>query len=322
MERYSGDFLAAVDGLRALLGCRGRVWPVSVEQASRLRRVRRRLDDARRSRGGCRASRRGHVRPADLARAAGRRFIRRSATAIRGFDAVDHRSGQLLHEPDADLPRARRGRGARGRERARSSSIANLLTEGRGMTGFTAADAVRADRGGDRAPGRRRHRQHEVARRRRCSSATRAEHKEPLAARQLAGALRSGRRGVLVRATSPATIAGAWRTRCGASSRSALLALRRQRLALVAGAVPARRGFRRGFAAPASRASACVGVLRAPSSLSPASRGSVARLQLRRARDDALAASRRRRRPWPAGSICQMAGVVLRRGCPRSRRRS
>src|SRR5437773_4423289 len=34
MQRYSGDFLAAVDGLRALLGCRGRVWPISVQQAS------------------------------------------------------------------------------------------------------------------------------------------------------------------------------------------------------------------------------------------------------------------------------------------------
>src|SRR6266436_3631951 len=34
MESYSGDFLNAVDGLRALLGCRGRVWPVTVEQAS------------------------------------------------------------------------------------------------------------------------------------------------------------------------------------------------------------------------------------------------------------------------------------------------
>src|SRR6476646_319129 len=31
MEQYSGDFLAAVDGLRALLGCAGRVWPVSIE---------------------------------------------------------------------------------------------------------------------------------------------------------------------------------------------------------------------------------------------------------------------------------------------------
>src|ERR1700750_1107245 len=34
MEQYSGDFLAAVDGLRSLLGCAGRVWPVSTEQAS------------------------------------------------------------------------------------------------------------------------------------------------------------------------------------------------------------------------------------------------------------------------------------------------
>lgn len=34
MERYSGDFLAAVDALRALLGCRGRVWPISVQQAT------------------------------------------------------------------------------------------------------------------------------------------------------------------------------------------------------------------------------------------------------------------------------------------------
>src|SRR5437773_1210800 len=34
MEQYSGDFLAAVDGLRGLLGCRGRVWPVSVQPAS------------------------------------------------------------------------------------------------------------------------------------------------------------------------------------------------------------------------------------------------------------------------------------------------
>src|SRR6187399_3655292 len=34
METYSGDFLAAVDGLRGLLGCAGHVWPVSIEQAS------------------------------------------------------------------------------------------------------------------------------------------------------------------------------------------------------------------------------------------------------------------------------------------------
>src|ERR671910_1033155 len=34
MERYSGDFLAAVDGLRAMLGCAGRVWPVSIQQST------------------------------------------------------------------------------------------------------------------------------------------------------------------------------------------------------------------------------------------------------------------------------------------------
>src|SRR5512139_1246689 len=34
MEQYSGSFLSGVEGLRALLGCRGRVWPVSIEQAS------------------------------------------------------------------------------------------------------------------------------------------------------------------------------------------------------------------------------------------------------------------------------------------------
>src|SRR6187549_3113444 len=34
MEQYTGDFLAAVDGLRALLGCRGHVWPITVERSS------------------------------------------------------------------------------------------------------------------------------------------------------------------------------------------------------------------------------------------------------------------------------------------------
>src|ERR1700739_3762387 len=33
MQSYSGDFLNAVDGLRALLGGRGRAWPVTVESA-------------------------------------------------------------------------------------------------------------------------------------------------------------------------------------------------------------------------------------------------------------------------------------------------
>src|SRR5678815_4966056 len=47
MEQYSGDFLAAVDALRALLGCKGRVWPVSVDQATLCAEYR----DGRRTRG-------------------------------------------------------------------------------------------------------------------------------------------------------------------------------------------------------------------------------------------------------------------------------
>src|SRR5919201_3745784 len=34
MERYSGDFLAAIEGLRMLLGGTGRVWPISVDSAT------------------------------------------------------------------------------------------------------------------------------------------------------------------------------------------------------------------------------------------------------------------------------------------------
>src|SRR6188508_100554 len=31
MEQYSGDFLAAIEGLRLLLGCTGAVWPITTE---------------------------------------------------------------------------------------------------------------------------------------------------------------------------------------------------------------------------------------------------------------------------------------------------
>src|SRR6202521_2100168 len=34
IQRHSGAFLAAIDGLREIFGCRGRVWPVSVQHAS------------------------------------------------------------------------------------------------------------------------------------------------------------------------------------------------------------------------------------------------------------------------------------------------
>ena len=61
MEQYSGNFLSAVDGLRALLGCRAACGRSSVERGVAVRRVRRRLAHARRVRGGCGAD----ARPAD-----------------------------------------------------------------------------------------------------------------------------------------------------------------------------------------------------------------------------------------------------------------
>ena len=110
MQRYSGDFLDAIDGLRALLGCRGRVWPVSVEQAS----VCAEYGDGSVTRGEVEV---------DAGQSSGR-FVRRIwleppvsihpavAEGDRRVRRRHHRPGQLLHQPDADLSRARRRRGA------------------------------------------------------------------------------------------------------------------------------------------------------------------------------------------------------------------
>jgi uncharacterized cofD-like protein len=139
MQRYSGDFLDAIDGLRALLGCRGRVWPVSVEQASVCAEY------------GDGSSTRGEVE-VDAGQSSGR-FVRRIwleppvsihpavARAISSFDAVIVGPGSFytslmpifLVRGVADALREVKGP---------VILVANLLTEGRGMLGFTAADAV------------------------------------------------------------------------------------------------------------------------------------------------------------------------------------
>jgi uncharacterized cofD-like protein len=139
MQRYSGDFLDAIDGLRALLGCRGRVWPVSVEQAS----VCAEYGDGSVTRGEVEV---------DAGQSSGR-FVRRIwleppvsihpavAQAIAGFDAVIIGPGSFytslmpifLVRGVADAVREMKGP---------VILVANLLTEGRGMLGFTAADAV------------------------------------------------------------------------------------------------------------------------------------------------------------------------------------
>ena len=216
MERYSGDFLAAVDGLRALLGCRGRVWPVSVEQASRLRRVRRRLGDARRSRG----RRRAVVRPrssAHLARAAGRRSIRGRRSAIAQFDAVIIGPGSFYTSlmPIFLVRGVAEAIGTMRRAGHPRRESADRRTRHGGLHGRRRR---RADRGRHRPPRRRRHHQHRAGRRRKCS-ALRARAQG--AAGQSATCRRTARSSAASsgRATSRATIACASPTRCGACSR-------------------------------------------------------------------------------------------------------
>ena len=139
MQRYSGDFLDAIDGLRALLGCRGRVWPVSVQQAS----VCAEYGDGSMTRGEVEV---------DAGQSSGRLVNRiwleppvsihpAVTRAIGGFDAVVIGPGSFytslmpifLVRGVSDALKTMKGP---------VILVANLLTEGRGMAGFTAADAV------------------------------------------------------------------------------------------------------------------------------------------------------------------------------------
>jgi uncharacterized cofD-like protein len=140
MEQYSGDFLVAVDALRTLLGCEGRVWPVSVDLSS----ICAEYADG--------AVTRGEVE-VDAGQVGGNRITRvwlephatihpAVAEAIRGFDAVVIGPGSFytsIMPPLLVRGVAEAMAGVRGPV----VLIANLLTEGRGMTGFTAGDAVR-----------------------------------------------------------------------------------------------------------------------------------------------------------------------------------
>lgn len=139
MERYSGDFLAAVDGLRALLGCRGFVWPISVEQATLCAEY----ADGEVTRGEVEVDA-GHARGHLVTRI----WLEPPAPihpsvkkAITNFDAVVIGPGSfftslmptLLVDGVADVLASVKGP---------IVVVSNLLTEGHGMRGFTAADEV------------------------------------------------------------------------------------------------------------------------------------------------------------------------------------
>jgi uncharacterized cofD-like protein len=139
MEQYSGDFLAAVDALRSLLGCRGRVWPVSVEPGS----LAAEYADGTSSRGevevDARQSRGHQVRRLWLEPTVSIHPV--VADAIRGFDAVILGPGSFFTSLMPPLL-VRGVKEALAEVRGPIILIANLLTEGRGMSGFTAADAA------------------------------------------------------------------------------------------------------------------------------------------------------------------------------------
>jgi uncharacterized cofD-like protein len=139
MEQFSGDFLTAVDGLRAVLGCRGYVWPVTIQTASL-----------------CASYNDGTTSSGEVAVDGGMsegRCIKdvwlepsvaihpAAADAISRADAIVIGPGSfytslmppLLVEGVAD---------AIAQVRGPVVFVANLLTEGRGMEQFTAGEAV------------------------------------------------------------------------------------------------------------------------------------------------------------------------------------
>lgn len=140
MEQYSGDFFAAVGGLRALLGCKGNVWPVSIEPSTLCAEY----SDGTTSRGEVEVDQ-GHSRGHEIRRVwldppAG--IHPAVQQAITRFDAVVIGPGSFFTSLMPTLL-VDGVRSALAGVRGPIVHVANLLTEGEGMAGFTAADAAR-----------------------------------------------------------------------------------------------------------------------------------------------------------------------------------
>jgi uncharacterized cofD-like protein len=139
MAQYSGDFVAGVEGLQSLLGCVGRVWPISTEPAT-----------------VCAEYHDGHVIRGEVEVDAGQlkgRPVRRVwlepevdihpavSQAIGSFDAAIIGPGSFY----TSLMPILLVRGAREAFASVNGPIvfvANLLSEGQGMEGMTAAGAA------------------------------------------------------------------------------------------------------------------------------------------------------------------------------------
>ena len=140
MERYSGDFLAAVEGLRSLLGVTGYVWPVSVESATLCAQY------------GNGSTTRGEVE-VDAGQSEGHLISRlwlepwvnlhpAAAAAIPRFDAAVIGPGSF-YTSLMPIFLVRGAPEAIQEVKGPVIVVTNLLTEGRGMWHFTAGEAVR-----------------------------------------------------------------------------------------------------------------------------------------------------------------------------------
>ncbi len=140
MEQYTGDFLAAVDALRTLLGCKGHVWPITIERSTLCAAY----GDGSTSRGeydvDAGQARGLSVRELWLDPPASIHPI--VAQTIRSLDAVVIGPGSF-YTSLMPIFLAHGCREALAAVRGPVVYIANLLTEGRGMEGFTAGHAVR-----------------------------------------------------------------------------------------------------------------------------------------------------------------------------------
>ena len=140
MQQYTGDFLAAVGGLRTLLGCHGYVWPVSVEQAMLCAEY----ADGTIHCGEVEVDR-GHARGhevRDLWLEPDAHILPVVRDAISRFDAVTIGPGSFFTSLMPTLL-VDGVRDALASVNGPIILVANLLTEGRGMNQFTAADAAR-----------------------------------------------------------------------------------------------------------------------------------------------------------------------------------
>jgi uncharacterized cofD-like protein len=139
MEQYSGDFVAAVDGLRSLLGCAGRVWPVSVQQAS----VCAEYQNGAQTRGEVEVDA-GHSAGYGVSRLWLEPEVRlhpATEAAIPQFDAAIIGPGSF-YTSLMPIFLVRGAPEAIRQVRGPIILVANLLTEGLGMASFTAGAAL------------------------------------------------------------------------------------------------------------------------------------------------------------------------------------